>query len=42
MYNETFEIKIFADYLHVHHKEIFKEMPLCYKNTGGNLWLQKK
>ena len=41
MYNETFEIKIFADYLHVHHKEIFKEMPLCYKNTGGNLWLQK-
>ncbi len=42
MYNEIFEIKLFSDYLHVHHKEVFKEMPLCYLNTGGNLWLQKR
>jgi hypothetical protein len=41
MYNEKFEIKLFSDYLHKHHKDIFKEMPLCYNNTGGNLWLEK-
>src|SRR5205814_62343 len=42
MYNNEFEIILFSDYLHKHHKEIFKEMPLCYKNSGGNLWIRKK
>lgn len=42
MYNIEFEIKLFSHYLHKHHKHIFAEMPLCYKNTGGNLWLRKK
>ena len=42
MYNNKFEIKLFAHYLHIHHKNLFKEMPLCYKNTGGNLWIEKK
>jgi len=42
MYNNDFEIILFSDYLHKHHKEIFKEMPLCYKNSGGNLWIRKK
>lgn len=42
MYNSEFEIKLFADYLHKHYKEIFKSMPLCYKNSGGSLWLEKK
>lgn len=41
MYNDAFEIKLFAHYLHKHHPEVFKNMPLCYKNTGGNLWLVK-
>ncbi|MEM8520122.1 class I SAM-dependent methyltransferase [Flavobacterium sp. PL12] len=42
MYNENFEIKLFSEYLHTHHKTIFEEMPLCYKNPGGNLWIEKK
>lgn len=42
MYNNAFDIKLFSHYLHVHHKEVFESMPLCYKNGGGNLWLQKK
>ncbi len=42
MYNEKFEVKLFSDYLHRHHKDVFEGMPLCYKNTGGNLWIEKK
>jgi predicted O-methyltransferase YrrM len=42
MYNNKFEIRLFAEYLHTHHEDVFKEMPLCYNNTGGNLWLEKK
>ncbi|MCS6819760.1 MAG: hypothetical protein NZ522_07390, partial [Chitinophagales bacterium] len=42
MYNNEFEIILFADYLHKHHKHVFENMPLCYRNTGGNLWLVKK
>ena len=41
MYNGSFRIKYFAHYLHTHHKDVFKDMPLCYKNTGGNLWIEK-
>jgi hypothetical protein len=42
MYNETFEIRLFADYIHRMHKEAFRRMPLCYKNFGGSLWMEKK
>jgi predicted O-methyltransferase YrrM len=42
MYNDKFEIKLFSEYLHKHHKASFKHLPLSYKNTGGNLWIQKK
>ncbi|MCF8324877.1 MAG: class I SAM-dependent methyltransferase [Leadbetterella sp.] len=42
MYNKEFEIMLFSHYLNKHHKHIFTEMPLCLKNTGGNLWLRKK
>lgn len=42
MYNKEFEIKLFSDFLHRNYKEIFEDMPLCYKNSGGNLWLEKK
>lgn len=42
MYNTEFEIKLFSHYLHKHHKHVFDNMPLCLKNTGGNLWLMKK
>jgi len=41
LYNKSFEIKVFVDFLHRHFKDIFSEMPLFYKNTGGSLWLQK-
>ena len=42
MYNDKFEIKLFSEYLHKHHKNVFEEMPLCYNNAGGNLWIDKK
>lgn len=42
MYNQNFKIRLFSSYLHIHHKEAFSEMPLCYKNGGGNLWIEKK
>lgn len=41
MYNKTFKIRLFSHYLHRHYKEVFKAMPLTYKNYGGNLWLEK-
>ncbi|MBB1285819.1 class I SAM-dependent methyltransferase [Flavisolibacter sp. BT320] len=42
MYNQDFEIRLFSDYLHRHHQQAFAGMPLCYQNTGGSLWLEKK
>ncbi len=41
MYNDTFKIKLFSHYMHLFYKEAFNTMPLTYKNTGGNLWLEK-
>jgi Methyltransferase domain len=41
MYNQDFKIEFFADYLHKHYSSLFNQMPLCYKNTGGNLWIVK-
>ena len=41
MYNDTFKIKLFSHYMHRFYKEAFNTMPLTYKNTGGNLWLEK-
>ena len=41
MHNKDYEIQLFAHYLHTHHSDVFKDMPLAYKNTGGNLWLRK-
>lgn len=41
MYNNVFDIKLFSHYLHTHHGGVFDDMPLCYRNFGGNLWLEK-
>lgn len=41
MYNNSFKIRLFPDFLHQFHQNIFKDMPLCYKNKGGNLWIEK-
>ena len=41
MHNKDYEIILYADYLHKHFKSSFEHMPLCYKNTGGSIWLKK-
>ncbi len=41
MNNNDYRIKLFPHYLHLHHEEVFKAMPLAYKNKGGNIWLEK-
>ena len=40
--NPDYQILLFSSYLHAYHKTIFENMPLCYQNRGGNLWLEKK
>lgn len=42
MYNQEFEIKLFSNYLYNHHKNAFKDLPLCSNNYGANLWIEKK
>ncbi len=42
MNNDSFEIILWSDYLHQKHKNFFHQMPLTLKNTGGNLWIEKK
>lgn len=42
MYNDKFDIILFSEYMHKHHKETFVDLPLVYLNTGGNLWIEKK
>lgn len=41
MNNSEYKIKFFTHHLHQHHKDVFKEMPLLYKNHGANIWLEK-
>jgi len=41
-YNSAFKIVFFNTYLEHFHEEWFLEnMPLCLKNKGGSIWLQK-
>jgi predicted O-methyltransferase YrrM len=41
-YNNNFEIIFFADYMQGKYRSWFqKNMPLCLRNTGGNIWLRK-
>lgn len=42
MHNEKYKIIFFSHYMHLHHPEVFKEMPAAYNDFGGSLWLQKK
>ena len=41
MYNKTFKIRLFSHFIHTFHKDAFKDMPLSYKNAGGNIWIEK-
>jgi predicted O-methyltransferase YrrM len=40
-HNSDYSIEIFSHYLHSMYPEAFSNMPLCYKNGGGNIWLRK-
>lgn len=40
-FNKTFEILFFGDFIHRHFQSYFDQMPLCYKNNGGSIWLRK-
>ena len=42
MNNKNYEICLFSHYLHIHHPDIFQNMPLAKKDFGGSLWLEKK
>ncbi len=42
MYNNCFIIRLFSSYLHSFHSDAFSGMPLCYKQKGGDLWIEKK
>jgi len=42
MHNKNYSMQFFADFMHLHYRSAFDKMPLCYKNTGGNLWLKKE
>lgn len=41
-YNGAYRIRFFNTYLHKFHRGIFeKKMPVCLKNTGGSIWMEK-
>jgi len=41
-YNSAFRIMMFNNYLETFHADYFQtHMPLCLKNTGGSIWIQK-
>ncbi len=41
-FNEKFKIVIFSSFLYMYHKKVLQRMlPLCLKNSGGNIWLKK-
>ncbi|MCB0804513.1 MAG: class I SAM-dependent methyltransferase [Bacteroidales bacterium] len=41
MYNDSFRIKLFSNYIHKFYSDYFKDLPLCYNNTGGNIWIER-
>ncbi|HLY71174.1 MAG TPA: class I SAM-dependent methyltransferase [Puia sp.] len=41
MFNNEFKIIFFSDFLYKYNPNLFKGMPLSYKKTGYNLWLEK-
>ena len=41
MNNQNYKIRLFSHYIHIHHPQVFKKMPLAYKNAGANLWIEK-
>jgi predicted O-methyltransferase YrrM len=42
MYNESFKIILFNDYLHKKHESHFNNMPILKEDFGGSIWLEKQ
>jgi hypothetical protein len=41
-YNSAFKITCFNSFLQEHFEPVFaNHMPLCLRNRGGSIWLQK-
>lgn len=41
-YNHAFRIRFFTSYLtHAHREAVGKALPLCLKDSGGSLWMEK-
>lgn len=41
-YNRSFRMVLFSTYLARFHRDVLeRDMPLCLKNPGGNIWLRK-
>ena len=42
-FNQAFRVRLFTTYLEtVHSARVFEAMPLCRRNPGGALWLQRR
>lgn len=42
-YNNEFRVVLMNTYMEHYHETFFKEkMPLCLKNTGGNIWIRRQ
>jgi hypothetical protein len=42
-YNDAFKIIFFNTYLEYFHEDLFRQyLPLCLRNRGGSIWLQKR
>lgn len=41
-HNDDYKIRLFNTWLHRFHRDVLeKKMPVCLKNTGGSIWLEK-
>ena len=41
-YNKAYGIRLFNTYIHEFYRDVFEsKMPVCLKNTGGSLWIEK-
>ena len=41
MSNTDYSVRLFPHYLHLQKPDLFKGMPLAFKNLGGNIWIEK-
>jgi len=41
MYNDNFKIMLSPHFIYQQHNQSLANMPNCYKNSGGSIWIQK-